>query len=64
MKTISKAEIDGNGNIVIQNADNSTITINKDNPEEIRKFFIDFQNKLSELPKQIIMKWYLKVKTE
>jgi hypothetical protein len=54
MKTINKAEIDGNGNIVIQNADNSTITINKDNPEEIRKFLIEFQNQLSELPKQII----------
>jgi hypothetical protein len=54
MKTINKAEIDGNGNIVIQNTDNSTIIINKDNPEEIRKFFIDFQNQLSEIPKQII----------
>jgi hypothetical protein len=54
MKRINKAEIDGNGNIVIQNTDNSTITIHKDNPEEIRKFFIDFQNQLFELPKQII----------
>jgi hypothetical protein len=52
--SINKAKIDGNGNIVIQNTDNSTIIINKDNPEEIRKFFIDFQNHLSELPKQII----------
>lgn len=54
MKTINSAEIDGSGNIVIQNADSSTITINKDNPQEIRKFLIDFQNKLSELPKQIL----------
>lgn len=54
MKMINKAEIDENGNIIIQNTDNSTIIINKDNSEEIRKFFIDFQNQLSELPKQII----------
>ena len=54
MKMINRAEIDGNGNVVIQSADNSLITINKDNPEEIRNFFFDFQNQLSELPKTII----------
>lgn len=51
---INKAEIDGNGNIVIQDADNSEITININNPEEIRKFLIDFQNKLSSIPMEII----------
>lgn len=51
---INKAEIDGDGNIVIQDADNSEITINMNNPEEIRNFFIDFQTRLSEIPKQII----------
>lgn len=51
---INKAEIDGDGNIVIQDADNSDITINMNNPEEIRNFFIDFQARLSEIPKQII----------
>ncbi len=54
MKTITKADIDGNGNIVIQNADSSTITINTNNPEEMRQFLIDFQNQLSELPIKII----------
>jgi len=51
---INKAEIDGNGNILIQDADNSEITINVNSPEEIRNFFIDFQAKLSEIPKQIL----------
>jgi hypothetical protein len=51
---INKAEINGEGNIVIQDADNSEITINMNNPEEIRNFFIDFQTRLSEIPKQII----------
>lgn len=51
---INKAEIDGNGNILIQDADNSEITINVNSPEEIRNFFIDFQDKLSEIPKQIL----------
>ncbi len=51
---INRAEIDGNGNILIQDADNSEITINVNNPEEIRKFLIDFQNKLSSIPMEII----------
>lgn len=51
---INKAEIDGNGNVVIQDSDNSEITINMNNPEEIRKFFIDFQQKLSSIPKTIL----------
>jgi hypothetical protein len=51
---INKANIDGNGNVVIQDADNSEITINTNNPEEIRKFFIDFQDKLNNLPKKIL----------
>ena len=51
---INKAEIDGNGNIVIQDSDNSEITINMNNPEEIRQFFIDFQQVLSSLPIKIL----------
>jgi len=51
---MNKATIDGNGNVVIQDSDSSEIVINMNNPEEIRKFFIDFQNKLNKLPKQII----------
>ena len=50
----NKAIIDGNGNITIQDADNSEITINMDNSEEIRRFFIDYQQKLNTLPNKII----------
>jgi hypothetical protein len=51
---INKAEIDGNGNVLIQGSDNSEITIHMNNPEEIRKFFIDFQEKINSLPKSIL----------
>ena len=51
---INRAEIDGDGNIVIQDANNSEITINMSNPEEIRNFLIDFQARLYEIPKKII----------
>jgi hypothetical protein len=51
---INKSRIDGDGNIVIQDSNNATITINTDNPEEIRKFFIEFQNSLQNLPNEIL----------
>lgn len=51
---LDKSHIDGNGNIVIQNADKSTITINLFDTEALRQFIIEFQNKLSEFPKEII----------
>lgn len=51
---INKANVDGNGNIVIQGNDKTEITINADNPEEIRKFLIDFQNQLNKLPTKIL----------
>lgn len=51
---INKSRIDGDGNIVIQDSNNSTITINANNPEEIRKFFIEFQNQLQDLPFEIL----------
>lgn len=51
---LNKSHIDGHGNVVIQDADNSTITINLSDTEQVRKFFIDFQNKLSELPREIL----------
>lgn len=52
---INKSEIDGNGNIVIQDTDNSIITIDLSDNEQVRKFLINFQNKLSELPKEILL---------
>jgi hypothetical protein len=51
---INKAEIDGNGNIVIQDSDNTEVIINVNDPKEIRQFFIDFQNKLDSLPIKIL----------
>ena len=51
---LNKSHIDGHGNVVIQDADNSTITINLADTEQVRKFFIDFQTKLSELPREIL----------
>ncbi len=51
---INKAEIDGNGNIVIEDSDKAEITININNPKESRNFLIDFQNKLSFLPSEIL----------
>jgi len=52
---LNKSHIDGHGNVVIQDADNSTITINLADTEQVRKFFIDFQTKLSELPREILI---------
>lgn len=49
-----KVDIDGNGNIVIQKVEGSTITINPSVPEEIRKALIDHQFLISELPDKII----------
>lgn len=47
-------DIDGNGNIVIQKVEGSTITINPSVPEEVRKALIDHQSLISELPDKII----------
>lgn len=49
-----KVEIDGNGNIVIQKAVGSTITINPDIPEEVRKALIDQQSLISDLPNKFL----------
>ena len=49
-----KVEIDGNGNIVIQKAVGSTITINSDIPEEVRKVLIDQQSLISDLPNKFL----------
>lgn len=51
---INKADIDGNGNIIIQNADNSIITVNSNNPEELKRLLIDLQNQIDKLPLKII----------
>lgn len=50
----AKATVDGDGNVVIQNSDNSIITININNPEEIRNALLDLQGEIRELPLNII----------
>jgi len=50
----AKVDIDGNGNIVIQKVEGSTITINPSIPEEVRKALIEHQSLISELPDRII----------
>lgn len=50
----AKAIIDGNGNIVIQKVEGSTITINPAVPEEVRKALIDHQSLIADLPDKII----------
>ncbi len=50
----TKVEIDGNGNIVIQKVEGSTITINPSVPEEVRNALINYQSLMADLPNQII----------
>ncbi len=50
----NEAHIDGNGNIVIQNIDGSSIIINPDNTDEIKQLIIDLGNELSNLPQNIL----------
>lgn len=42
-----EAKIDGNGNVIIQDTDNSTITINMNNPEEVSKALVNLNDRLS-----------------
>lgn len=48
LNKINKSFIDGDGNVVIQNADNSTITVNVGDNEQIRTFIIEFQKQLAD----------------
>lgn len=50
----TEAKIDGNGNIVIQRVEGSTITINPSIPDEVRKALIDHQSIIAELPNKIL----------
>lgn len=51
-----KAEVVGDNNIVIQKVDGSTITINTENAEEVRKALIELQTIVTELPDNIVRK--------
>ena len=50
----TEAKIDGNGKIVIQRVEGSTITINPSIPDEVRKALIDHQSLIAELPNKIL----------
>lgn len=52
----NKIDIDGDGNITFQDIKGSTITVNINDPKEIRLFLIQFQNRLNELPGAILEK--------
>ena len=49
-KDLIKANIEGNGNIVIQGISDSTITLDPGNYAEVRTFLINFQDQISSLP--------------
>jgi len=49
IQKINRIFLDGNDNIVIQDVTDSNITINKNNTEEIKKFFSQFGDKIMEL---------------
>lgn len=49
-----EATLDGNGNIVIQNSDNSSITVNLGDSVGIRKLLVDLQHDINNLPLKII----------
>lgn len=49
-----EVQIDGNGNIIIQNVDGSTIIINPDNTDELKTLIINLGNELSNLPQNIL----------
>lgn len=51
-----RAEVEGDNNIVIQKVDGSTININTENAEEVRKALIELQSMLTELPSNIVRK--------
>lgn len=51
-----EANIDGNGNVVIQNSDSSTITVNVGNPEEVNKALLNLQDCLEKIPLKVIEK--------
>ena len=59
-----EASLDGNGNIVIQNSDNSSITVNLEDAAGIRKLLVDMQHDISNLPFKIIQELMIHNKSE
>lgn len=56
MKILDKttATVDGNGNIIIQNADNSVINIDLSKSDKVRDALLTLQNRIKDLPLDII----------
>lgn len=48
-ESFNKIAVDGDGNIVLQDISNSTITINPNDNEEVKRFFSEYENSLTEL---------------
>lgn len=53
LKKLNKVFFDGDENIVIQDVENTKITINKNNPKELQYFFDNFKNRISELEEML-----------
>lgn len=51
---INSASITGNGNIIIQDANGSTIIINPENPEELKKIITELGSKIADLPTEVL----------
>lgn len=50
----NNAEITGDGNLIIQDVHGSTITVNLNNPDEIRTFLINFRDEIKNLSTGIL----------
>lgn len=48
------ATIDGNKNIIIQGINNTTITINPDNTDEVHDFLLNIHDEINDIPLKII----------
>lgn len=54
LKKLNKVFFDGDDNIVIQDINNSRITINRNNPKELQEFFNRFSNRITEMKAVLI----------
>jgi len=50
---LNKINVEGDENIILQDINNSTITINTNNSGELMKFFTDFGERFNEFEKQL-----------
>ncbi|MGI4874148.1 MAG: hypothetical protein ACRYFX_23555 [Janthinobacterium lividum] len=50
----TNAQVDGSGNIIIQNVDGSTIIVNQNDAEGIKQLVINLGDRMSRLPQEIL----------